>query len=87
MQALFKRVLIVVTLFAFLFTNVYSQDSRIVTGKITNSNGSGISGAVVRVLPSRKVVTADNTGDFKISLTASDKSLDCLLYTSPSPRD
>jgi len=76
MQVFFKKMLIGVMLLTFLFTKVFSQDSKVVAGKISNSNGSGISGAVIRILPSRKVITSDNTGEFKITINGSDKSLE-----------
>jgi len=76
MQALFKRVLIGVTLLAFFISNVYAQDARTVTGKIQTTTGIGIAGAVVRALPSKKTVQTDNEGNFKISIAAGDKSVE-----------
>ena len=76
MQALFKRVLIGVTLLAFFISNVYAQDARTVTGKIQTTTGIGIAGAVVRALPSKKTVQTDNEGNFKITISAGDKSVE-----------
>jgi len=75
MQALFKKALIVVTLLTFFFSNVFSQDSRIVTGKIQTTTGQGIAGAVVKALPSNKTVQTDSLGYFKITITKGDVSV------------
>jgi len=75
MQALFKKVLIGVTLFTFFFTNVYSQDSRMVTGKIQTTTGQGIAGATVKALPSNKTVLTDSLGYFKINISKGDVSV------------
>ena len=76
MQALFKRVLIGVTLLAFFISNVYAQDARTVTGRIQTTTGLGIAGAVVKALPSKKTVTTDNEGNFKITIASGDKSVE-----------
>ena len=75
MQALFKKVLIGVTLLTFFITNVYSQDSRIVTGKIQTTTGQGIAGATVKTLPSNKSVLTDSLGYFKITVLKGDVSV------------
>jgi TonB-linked SusC/RagA family outer membrane protein len=72
MQALFKKVLIGVTLLTFFISNVYSQDSRNVTGRIQTTTGIGIAGAVVKALPSKKTVQTDSIGYFKISVAKGD---------------
>jgi TonB-linked SusC/RagA family outer membrane protein len=76
MQALFKRVLIGVTLLAFFISNVYAQDTRTVTGRIQTTTGLGIAGAVVKALPSKRTVTTDNEGNFKITIASGDKSVE-----------
>ena len=76
MQALFKKVLIGFMLLAFFISNVYAQDTRTVTGKIQTTTGIGIAGAVVRALPSKKTVQTDNEGNFKISISTTDKSVE-----------
>jgi TonB-linked SusC/RagA family outer membrane protein len=76
MQALFKKALIGVTLLAFFISNVYAQDTRTVTGKIQTTTGIGIAGAVVRAIPSKKTVQTDNEGNFKITISTSDKSVE-----------
>ena len=76
MQALFKKVLIGFTLLAFFISNVYAQDTRTVTGKIQTTTGIGIAGAVVRALPSKKTVQTDNEGNFKITISTTDKSVE-----------
>jgi len=76
MQSLFKKSLIGVTLLIFFISNVYSQQSRMVTGKIQANNGLGISGAILRVLPSKKIVQADNEGNFKLTITNMDKTVE-----------
>ena len=75
MQALFKKVLIGVTLLTFFITNVYSQDSRMVTGKIQTTTGQGIAGATVKAIPSNKTVLTDSLGYFKINITKGDVSV------------
>jgi len=75
MQALFKKVLIGVTLLTFFITNVYSQDSRMVTGKIQTTTGQGIAGATVKAIPSNKTVLTDSLGYFKITITKGDVSV------------
>ena len=76
MQALFKKALIGVTLLVFFISNVYAQDTRTVTGKIQTTTGIGIAGAVVRAIPSKKTVQTDNEGNFKITISTSDKSVE-----------
>ena len=76
MQIFFKKMLMGVTLLTFFISNVYSQESRIVTGKIQTTTGLGISGAVLRVLPSKKTFQTDNEGSFKITITSGDKSVE-----------
>lgn len=75
MQALFKKVLIGVTLLTFFITNVYSQDSRMVTGKIQTTTGQGIAGATVKAIPSNKTVLTDSLGYFKITISKGDVSV------------
>jgi len=76
MQVLFKKVLMWVTLLTFFFSNVYSQEGRTVTGKIQTTTGLGISGAVVKAMPSKKTVQTDNEGNFKITIAAGDKTVE-----------
>jgi len=76
MQALFKRVLIGVTLLAFFISNVNAQDARTVTGKIQTTTGQGIAGAVVKAMPSKKTVQTDSLGNFKISIVSGDKTIE-----------
>ena len=76
MQALFKKALIGITLLAFFISNVYAQDTRTVTGKIQTTTGIGIAGAVVRAIPSKKTVQTDNEGNFKITISTTDKSVE-----------
>jgi TonB-linked SusC/RagA family outer membrane protein len=76
MQAFFKRALIGVTLLVFFISSVYAQDIRTVTGKIQTTTGLGIAGAVVRSLPSKNTVQTDNEGNFKISIQATDKTIE-----------
>jgi hypothetical protein len=61
---------------AFFISNVYAQDTRTVTGKIQTTTGIGIAGAVVRAIPSKKTVQTDNEGNFKITISAGDKSVE-----------
>jgi TonB-linked SusC/RagA family outer membrane protein len=75
MQALFKKVLIGVTLLTFFITNAYSQDSRMVTGKIQTTTGQGIAGATVKTLPSNKTTLTDSLGYFKINVSKGDISV------------
>ena len=76
MQVLFKKVLMGVTLLTFFFSNVYSQEGRTVTGKIQTTTGLGISGAVVKAMPSKKTVQTDNEGNFKINIATGDKTVE-----------
>jgi TonB-linked SusC/RagA family outer membrane protein len=47
-----------------------------VTGKIQTTTGLGISGAVVKAMPSKKTVQTDNEGNFKITIAAGDKTVE-----------
>ena len=76
MQVFFKKMLIGVMLLTFFISNVYAQDSKTITGKIQTTTGLGISGAVLRAMPSKKTVQTDNEGNFKISIATSDKTIE-----------
>ena len=76
MQAFFKKVLLGFMLLTFFMTNVFSQDTRVVTGKIQTTTGQGIAGAVVKAMPSKKIVQTDSLGNFKIIISNGDKTVE-----------
>jgi len=63
-------------LLTFFISNVYAQDSKIITGKIQTTTGSGIAGAVLRALPSKKTTQTDNEGNFSFSISSTDKTIE-----------
>ncbi len=75
MQALFKRAFTGMFLLTFFFSNVFSQDSRIVTGRIQTTTGQGIAGAVVKAMPSKTTVQTDSVGNFKITIAKGDQNV------------
>jgi hypothetical protein len=75
MQALFKKAFTGMFLLSFFFSNVFSQDSRIVTGRIQTTTGQGIAGAVVKAMPSKTTVQTDSVGYFKITVAKGDQNV------------
>ena len=76
MQALFKKVLLGFMLLTFFMTNVFSQDTRVVTGKIQTTTGQGIAGAALKAMPSKRTVLTDNDGTFKLTISNGDKTVE-----------
>src|SRR5882762_9501997 len=69
-----KPVLTGIVLLMLALTKGFSQDKTI-SGKVQTRNGTGIPGATVIALISKKTVVTDNQGSFKIGLTGADNSL------------
>ena len=76
MQVFFKKMLIGLMLLTFFISNVYAQDTKTITGKIQTTTGSGIAGAVLRALPSKKTTQTDNEGNFKFTISTTDKTVE-----------
>jgi len=76
MQVFFKKMLIGLMLLTFFISNVYAQDTKTITGKIQTTTGLGISGAVLRAMPSKKTTQTDNEGNFKFTISTTDKTVE-----------
>ena len=76
MQVFFKKMLVGLVLLTFFISNVYAQDTKTITGKIQTTTGLGISGAVLRAMPSKKTTQTDNEGNFKITISSTDKTVE-----------
>ncbi len=74
MRVLTKTALAVILLLTTLLTKSFSQDN-IISGKVQNKNGIGISGATVRSSGSNRATITDTLGNFRIGLTSADKTL------------
>jgi len=68
-----KSLLVILGLF-FLLSQVFAQD-RILSGKITDEAGNPVPGASVQAKGTTLATSADNNGNFKLSVPASVKSL------------
>ncbi len=65
-----RKLLLIATL--ILCTVLGFAQSRLITGKVTDEGGAGVSGASVNVKGSTYGVSADATGVFKINAKAGD---------------
>lgn len=75
MQALIKRLLIVTVLLITFLSYGFSQD-KVISGRVHNKSGIGISGASVQAFPSKKITVTDSLGGFRINLQNGDNTLE-----------
>src|SRR5579859_3845825 len=69
-----KAVPIAALLLTFVLPRAFSQE-RSVSGRVHTKSGIGISGATILTAPSRRATVSDSLGNFRISLSADDKTL------------
>lgn len=73
MRVLTKTLLTVAVLLIFTLQG-FSQE-RIISGRVQNKNGIGISGATVKATASKRAVVTDSLGGFRLGLTSTDNVL------------
>ena len=78
-----------VILILFLLTIINAQEFGTISGTIKEAgNGSGLPGVNVMVKGTYYGTASDLDGRYKINnISPGSYDVDCLLYTSPSPRD
>jgi TonB-linked SusC/RagA family outer membrane protein len=64
-----------VSIILVLAISAVNAQERILSGKIHNKDGIGISGATIQAFPSKKSVATDVAGNFKLTVGAGDKSV------------
>src|ERR1700760_86920 len=74
MRVFTKTILTALVLLMVFTTNSFSQE-KIITGTVKTKDGLGISGATIRSSGSGRATVTDTAGNFRIGLTAADKTL------------
>lgn len=70
-----RKLAVLLTFVVFCFTQAFAQNTRTVTGKVTDEKGAPLSGVVVSALGTSKNTLTDNAGNFSIQVTDKVKTL------------